>query len=645
MSSKPGRKANTRLTAAATLVALLSMLLTATTATAALPVVETGSAKEIKRTSMTLCGTVNPESEATTFHFIYEHYEEGWQAETTTPASAGSGNAAEEECTNITGLKTGTRYGYQIVAENASGENAGAGQYVATSSAVEELESEPASNLKRLGVTSEVTLNGALAPNGYDTHYYFEYRKEHLGSVGENETSPVAPGADAGDASKLEHVSTTVQLQTNVAYEFRLVGVNQLGATYGNGVSVMAPAVEGVKTGAPTGITASGAALHGTIEPNGYDTHWQFKCFVSGLGGINPRYPIPSEAGDAGSVNGPVSVQAALTRLSNGNPLEGNTPMSCQLVATDSLGSDEGGEVQFTTPKAAPVIETGETSLTPTSAGVHADIETENEATKFWVQYVPAVGYEPAAANPYAVGGTTAAAELEATPYVFADAARGISGLAAGTTYHYRFLAENATGTTDGPDETFTTPAATPPVISTGSATGVSATGATISGAVNPEGLKTSYEFQIGESSSYGGAQIFGNAGEAGGDEPVSATLQYLVPGTTYHYRVVATNTEGTTYGPDETFTTPEIASPIGQPPPTPLLNVALGAQFPSEPSGRGATAGKPQARQLTRKQKLSRALKQCAQKKNKAKRKSCEAAAKKKFGGKIKAKRKTSRG
>jgi hypothetical protein len=634
--SKAGRNAKAGLAAAAVaLAALLGMLLTAATAAAAAPVVETGSAKEIARTSMTLCGTVDPEGEATTFDFAYEYYEEGWKAATTTPASAGAGNTAVEECTNITGLKLETTVAYRIVAQNASGENSGAEIYTATHSAVEELETTPASNVKRFGGTSEATLNGVLAPNGYDTHYYFEYHKEGLYGVGENEIAPAMPGADVGAASKLEHASTTIQLQTNVPYGFRLVGVNQLGMTYGSVQTVLVPAVEGVKTEAPTSVTANGSVLNGMLEPNGYDTHWQFKCLT--FGGVGGRtFGIPGEAVDAGSANGPMPVQEALTKVYNGDPLEGNTTLSCRLVASNSLGSDEGAEVQFTTPSAAPAIEGGaEAAITAASAGVSTDMQTENEVTTYRVQYASAAGYEPAAANPYAAGGVTASAELEATPYVVADVSRGISGLAAGTTYHYRFVAENATGTTYGPDRTFTTVPSTPPVVSTGGASGVSATGSTISGTVNPEGLKTSYEFQIGETSSYGGAQIFGDAGEGGGEEAVATTLQYLVPGTTYHYRVIATNIDGTTYGPDETFTTPEITSPIGQPASTPLLNVALGTQFPSEPSGKGATARKPQARQLTRKQKLSRALKQCAGKKGKPKRKRCEAAAKKKFGGK----------
>ena len=42
------------------------------------------------------------------------------------------------------------------------------------------------------------------------------------------------------------------------------------------------------------------------------------------------------------------------------------------------------------------------------------------------------------------------------------------------------------------------------------------------------------------------------------GPQPVVVNVPNLLPGTTYHYRLVATNGGGTTYGPDMTFTTGE---------------------------------------------------------------------------------------
>jgi hypothetical protein len=59
-------------------------------------------------------------------------------------------------------------------------------------------------------------------------------------------------------------------------------------------------------------------------------------------------------------------------------------------------------------------------------------------------------------------------------------------------------------------------------------------------------------------------------------------TLEDLQPGTTYYYRLVATNADGTTYGEDETFTTPGYLSPIIQPATPPLLAIPAIA-FPKE--------------------------------------------------------------
>jgi NHL repeat len=76
---------------------------------------------------------------------------------------------------------------------------------------------------------------------------------------------------------------------------------------------------------------------------------------------------------------------------------------------------------------------------------------------------------------------------------------------------------------------------------------------------VNPGGLQTTYRFEYGTSTAYG--QIApspeGSAGEGITSNAVWAAASGLAPGTTYHYRVVATNELGPpVVGPDQTFTT-----------------------------------------------------------------------------------------
>jgi hypothetical protein len=105
----------------------------------------------------------------------------------------------------------------------------------------------------------------------------------------------------------------------------------------------------------------------------------------------------------------------------------------------------------------------------------------------------------------------------------------------------------------------------------------VSQNTATISGSVNPQGVPTSYEFDLGTDTTYG-SHIFGEVG--GGTEPVALSLglQGLTAGTLYHYRLVATNAYGTVYGADRTFMTPGhptslIVGPVGAPlVPTPVF-------------------------------------------------------------------------
>jgi phosphodiesterase/alkaline phosphatase D-like protein len=69
---------------------------------------------------------------------------------------------------------------------------------------------------------------------------------------------------------------------------------------------------------------------------------------------------------------------------------------------------------------------------------------------------------------------------------------------------------------------------------------------ATVSGTVNPNGQATTWHVEYGTSTSYGSRTANVNAGSGTGNASVSASLSSLAPGTTYHYRVVATSSAGT---------------------------------------------------------------------------------------------------
>jgi hypothetical protein len=113
--------------------------------------------------------------------------------------------------------------------------------------------------------------------------------------------------------------------------------------------------------------------------------------------------------------------------------------------------------------------------------------------------------------------------------------------------------------------------AASSPSVVTGSHSGVTQSTAVLHGTVNPNGSDTTYFFQWGLTNGYG---VDGHTHSAGkGAKPVSvqATAGGLLPGTLYHYRVVAFSKFGQAVGADHTFTT-------GGPPPPALATGPVAA-------------------------------------------------------------------
>lgn len=94
------------------------------------------------------------------------------------------------------------------------------------------------------------------------------------------------------------------------------------------------------------------------------------------------------------------------------------------------------------------------------------------------------------------------------------------------------------------------------PTVTTGSASAVTASSATVAGTANPNGVATKYHIDYGTTSGYETATSEQSAGSGTSAVPVSANLTKLKPGTTYHYRVVATTPTGNAIGEDKTFRT-----------------------------------------------------------------------------------------
>lgn len=139
-----------------------------------------------------------------------------------------------------------------------------------------------------------------------------------------------------------------------------------------------------------------------------------------------------------------------------------------------------------------------------------------------------------------------------------------ISGLTANTTYKVRAYATNEVGTSYGTEVTFTTTNLIAPTATTNAATSVTSSGATLNGSINANNASTAVTFEYGLTTSYGTTvTAVQSPVTSSSATAVSYALTGLAPNTTYHYRVIGINSEGTTNGGDMTFSTTDIAPNI----------------------------------------------------------------------------------
>ena len=185
--------------------------------------------------------------------------------------------------------------------------------------------------------------------------------------------------------------------------------------------------------------------------------------------------------------------------------------------------------------------------MTTTTSTLNATINPEGIATTYHFDYGTTSSYGHSTATASAGSGTASTALSAA-----------LSGLAPGTTYHYRAVAVSAGGTIAGHDASFATSKTPAPTVATGAASAVSTTTASLNGSIDPRGVSTRYYFEYGIKSPRTRTPT-ASAGAGTATLAVSAPLSRLAPGTTYLYRLVAVGAS-TVRGSTRSFTTARIA-------------------------------------------------------------------------------------
>lgn len=95
------------------------------------------------------------------------------------------------------------------------------------------------------------------------------------------------------------------------------------------------------------------------------------------------------------------------------------------------------------------------------------------------------------------------------------------------------------------------------PAATTGAATNLTQTSAKLHGTLKPNNEPTTWHFDFGPTTAYGAStQEQGTIAAGSGNTAVTTDIGGLASGTTYHYRLVASNASGSVPGKDRVFTT-----------------------------------------------------------------------------------------
>jgi hypothetical protein len=290
-----------------------------------------------------------------------------------------------------------------------------------------------------------------------------------------------------------------------------------------------------VHTLAHSAVTNNSANVSGEVNAAGnnvttffdYGTTMSYGLFVSATPGT-------------GSGASLIPIQASLSGLSFATTYH----FRARSVTTGGLESYGADSVFTTLPVAPTVLTNAATSVSSSAAMLNGSVNANGAIATIVIQWGLTQSY----------GNTVNAIPASASGMVAANVMASISGLTPYTTYHYRVVATNAIGTTNGNDIIFTT-LAIPATIVTIAASNLIGINATLNGSVNANYAPTTVSFEWGLNTSYGNI-INATPSLATGSTStlVSAALTGLSLGTTYHFRCVGTGPGGTVYGQDLTF-------------------------------------------------------------------------------------------
>jgi hypothetical protein len=307
--------------------------------------------------------------------------------------------------------------------------------------------------------------------------------------------------------------------------------------------SAAADTTPSVTLAPPSPITYTSAQLKGTVNPNGgpSETFWHFEYSPTGAeGSFNQVGPGGELTGTDAEGTTPVPVEEALTGL------EAGKTYYVRLVATNEF---EGNRAVVSRSFSTEFIAPPTVSIAPPSAitgtGAHLSGEMNPEGTDpafavHWhFQCTPGC---PGLEGDIPPGTTGVPVEADAT------------GLLPGTKYQVNLIAKNAGEPIGAGPETFTTQTIAPQV--SGASASANLSEAEVTAQVNSGGEATTYRVEYGPTAAYGSSTPAKTLPAKATAQSVAVKFGGLAEGTTYHARLVATNSHGSAQSADLAFNT-----------------------------------------------------------------------------------------
>jgi len=386
---------------------------------------------------------------------------------------------------------------------------------------------QPVSNLSKTGAT----LNGTVNPNGLSTKVTFEYGTTT--SYDSTVTASQSPVTGNG----IKNVSADITgLTIGKTYHYRVKAENSHWTVYSSDMEFEYGYPPVVTTLEVTTLKSTKVTLNGNVNANGLSTTVTFEYGTSTDYGHEVK---PEQNMVIG--NSITNVSAGITGLTIG------TTYHFRVKAENSFGPVYGNdsEFEFGYPPSVSTLEV--TDLTSTATTLNAAINARGLPTIVTFEYGTTTDY----------GGQVTPEQNPITGNSITNISANISGLTCSTIYHCRLKAENSFDTTYSSDKTFLTPSG-PPDATTLEAVKNTCTTVTLNGSV--QGMCSSFvvTFQYGTDMTSYDQELTPDQTLVTADDitEVSRNISGLTPGTTYHFRLKAESSFGTSYGSDKTINT-----------------------------------------------------------------------------------------